>query len=76
MVEQEQREGRRDPAGDSSSSCTLLRPKIAGGKLDRLKVAPLDHLLELLVVTLAIVLAVHQLLHTLAQAHHHSMSIL
>ena len=27
LVEQEQREGRRDPAGDSSSSCTLLRPK-------------------------------------------------
>ena len=61
MVEQEQREGRRDPAGDSSSSCTLLRPKFAGGKLGRLKVAPLDHLLDLLVATLAIVLAVYQL---------------
>jgi len=61
-VEQEQREGRRDPAGDSSSSCTLLRPKFAGGKLGRLKVAPpLDHLLDLLVATLAIVLAVYQL---------------
>ena len=61
LVEQEQREGRRDPAGDSSSSCTLLRPKLAGGKLGRLKVAPLDHLLDLLVATLAIVLAVYQL---------------
>ena len=61
MVEQEQREGRRDPAGDSSSSCTLLRPKLAGGKLGRLKVAPLDHPLELLVATLAIALAVYQL---------------
>ena len=58
MVEQEQREGRRDPAGDSSSSCTLLRPKFAGGKLGRLEVVPLEHLL---VATLAIVLAVYQL---------------
>ena len=58
MVEQEQREGRRDPAGDSSSSCTLLRPKLAGGKLGRLEVVPLEHLL---VATLAIVLAVYQL---------------
>ena len=60
-MEQEQREGRRDPVGDSSSSCTLLRPKFAGGKLGRLKVAPLDHLLDLLVATFAIVLAVYQL---------------
>ena len=57
-MEQEQREGRRDPAGDSSSSCTLLRPKSAGGKLGRLEVVPLEHLL---VATLAIVLAVYQL---------------
>ena len=57
-MEQEQREGRRDPAGDSSSSCTLLRPKFAGGKLGRLEVVPLEHLL---VATLALVLAVYQL---------------
>lgn len=42
-MEQEQREGRRDPVGDSSSSCTLLKPKFAGGKLGRLEVVPLDH---------------------------------